>query len=330
MIAQLDRQFVKISKRKSCTRLVSYIFEGRPLTTRGRWINPLIFIFYRVQRHLPFAKTVKEPIFVLGTGRSGTTILGLTLGIHRDVGFLNEPKAVWAYAYESEDLIGSYNQSRAFYSIDPEEATGEVKQRLHRVFGHYLRFSASSKVVDKYPELIFRIPFVREIFPDAKFIFLFRNGFDTCTSIDHWSARLGVTKGKEIHDWWGRDDRKWNLICDQVVANDAVLGKHAEVINAYVDHKLRAAVEWIVTMKKGLELTERYPEVVLPVKYEDYVSEKSVRNQVIEFCGLGRDKDFNSYCEAVLAPVAPKPEISLPSEIAPEFFRVMSLLGYES
>lgn len=330
MVAQLDPAFKAISKRKTFTRLISYLFyEGRPLTTKGRWINPFVFLLYRFQRHLPFAKIVKDPVFILGTGRSGTTILGVTLGIHRDVGFLNEPKALWAYAYESEDLIGSYNDGQAFYSINPDEATIEVKKRLHRVFGHYLRFSASSRVVDKYPELIFRVPFVREVFPGAKFIFLFRNGFDTCTSIEHWSARLGVTKDGEIHDWWGKDDRKWKLLCDQIVAEDTVLGKHAGVIRAYSDHKLRAAVEWIVTMKKGLELTERYPEIVLPVRYEDYVGEERVRDQVIEFCGLDEDKNYSEYCKAVLTPVEPKAEISLPPEIQSEFSRVMSLLGYE-
>src|SRR5690606_40375856 len=49
--------------------------EGRPLTTRGRWINPLVFGLYRMAQRLPLGRPVREPAFILGMGRSGTTIL---------------------------------------------------------------------------------------------------------------------------------------------------------------------------------------------------------------------------------------------------------------
>jgi len=288
-----------------------------------------VLILYRIQKILPFPKKVIEPVFILGTGRSGTTILGVTLGMHRDVGFLNEPKALWAYAFENEDLIGSYNQNQASYILDETSATTEVKQRLHKVFGHYLRFTFSSKVVDKYPELIFRFPFVRAVFPDAKFIFLFRDGYDTCNSIENWSRRLGVAQGGENHDWWGRNNRKWNLLCDQLVSKDDALAIHLSKIKDYKDHTAMAAVEWIVTMKKGLELVNKYPGIVLPVKYEDYVNEGRVREEVLKFCGLKKDDNFAIYCGKVLSAAPSKPKFELPAEITSEFSRVMSRLGYE-
>ena len=111
MIAQLDNLFIRLSKKKTFTRIISYLFyEGRPLTTKGRWINPLVFFWYKIQKILPFSKKVSKPIFIIGTGRSGTTVLGLTLGIHEDVGFLNEPKALWSYLYPKDDIIGSYKK----------------------------------------------------------------------------------------------------------------------------------------------------------------------------------------------------------------------------
>ena len=98
MVAQIDSNFIRLSWKKAYTRYLSYAFyEGRPLTTKGRWINPLIFFLYRVQQYSPFVRKVKQPIFILGTGRSGTTILGVTLAMHRAVGFLNEPKALWSH-----------------------------------------------------------------------------------------------------------------------------------------------------------------------------------------------------------------------------------------
>src|SRR5436190_22514624 len=96
MIAQLDKYFIKLNPSKIYNRLISYfLFEGRPLTTKGRFINPLVFFNLGIGKKVSIGKKVTKPIFILGIGRSGTTILGSLMSIHKDVGFLNEPKALW-------------------------------------------------------------------------------------------------------------------------------------------------------------------------------------------------------------------------------------------
>ena len=50
-------------------RLISYsFFEGRPVTTRGQWINPIIFAQFYLLKRLPKLKAVKKPIFITGSG----------------------------------------------------------------------------------------------------------------------------------------------------------------------------------------------------------------------------------------------------------------------
>jgi hypothetical protein len=331
MVAQLDKKFISLSLSKTYTRLLSYLFyEGRPLTTRGRWINPLVFFLYKLQTYLPCSNLDKQPVFILGTGRSGTTILGITLAIHREVGFLNEPKALWAFLYDGEDLIGSYNELTARYRLDESFVNQNMIQGAHRIYCNYLRFSLSSRVVDKYPELIFRTGLVSKIFPDARYLFLFRNGYDTCRSISDWSKRLGEEKSGELHDWWGRNDRKWNYLCEQIVASDEALAPAINKIQKYKNHTHRAAVEWIVTMKEGLRLANEKPEIVFGVRYEDYVSNEAIRQDVLQFCDLQPDSKYNEYCNSVLKPPEKKPVFSLPPEIDYEFIRVMRQLGYEA
>ncbi len=330
MVAQIDNWFWKTSAKKTYTRLLSYLFyEGRPLTTSGQWFNPIVFTLYRLQARLPCARAVEKPVFILGTGRSGTTILGVTLGIHRDVGFLNEPKALWSYLFPREDLIGSYNLGTAHYRLDASDVSNEMRHRANRILGHYLQAGFSKRVVDKYPELIFRVPFVSALYPDACYLFLYRNGYDTCHSIKNWSKRLGQSVSSETHDWWGRNDRKWALLCDQIVANDDVLGEKFEAIKGYQDHVHRAAVEWIVTMKEGLRLIgdQRYP--VMAVQYEKYVEDREYRHQVLDFCGLPNDPDYDLYTNQVLKKVRPYQSFDLPSEIADEFKCVMQRLKYD-
>jgi sulfotransferase family protein len=328
MIAQLDRLFISLSKKKTYTRLVSYFFEGRPLTTKGRWINPLVFLVYRILARFKLGCRKVDPVYILGTGRSGTTVLGLTLSMHKDVGFLNEPKALWSFLIEGEDLIGSYSSIPGAYEIDPDIADKTLIQKYMNIMSGYMFLSRSKKVLDKYPELIFRYGLVKKISPNAKLLFLYRNGWDTCHSIELWSRRLGTSSGSEVHDWWGRNNQKWRALTELLDEDDA-LRRHKEKIRKYNDHRYMAAVEWILSMKKGMELLDKDPESVLAVKYEDYVSSKAERNKVLEFCGLEPDKIYEYYCEQTLSPPKRKEEISLPEEIEGEFKFVMGKLGYD-
>ncbi len=277
MVAQLDKQYIKIRPLRAIPRLISYaLFEGRPLTTKGRWINPFVLQFNRLLAALPFSTVPEAPIFILGTGRSGTTILGKILSLHPDVGFLNEPKLLWHFAYPAEDLNGNYTNAPAQYRLDDSHATNDVIKKMRRIYRGYEILTGSLRVVDKYPELIFRISFVRKIFPDAKFILLIRNGVDTCRSIAQWSGKYGEYSDAESVDWWGRNDRKWQLLVNDVVANDAVLAPKTSEIAKFTDQVDRAAIEWIVTMREALRLCVqkdycyelRYESLMQAPKYE--------------------------------------------------------------
>ena len=331
MPAQLDRHYLKTRPSRLWSRLVSYVlYEGRPLTTRGRWINPIVFANYALARKLPQLKTVEQPLFILGTGRSGTTILGVVLSMHRDVGFLNEPKAAWHAAHGDEDLIGSYSRSEtARYRLEADDADPKTIKALRRIYGAYLRVSNTRCLVDKYPELIFRFSFVKAIFPDAKFLFLARDGWDTCASIENWSKRLGVETKDEVHDWWGADNRKWSLLLDQIVPEHADLAPHIKTIRALSDQRDRAAVEWIVTMREGLSLIEQYPDDVLHVPYEEMCrAPRAWMDKISAFGSLREDEVFLKYAEEKLSPVNPRQPFDLDPVLLPAFKDTMERLGY--
>lgn len=120
MVAQIDRDYIRTRPTRLWARMLSYLaFEGRPLTTRGQWINPIVFAGFATARALPQLRSVKSPVFILGAGRSGTTILGILMSMHRKVGFLNEPKAMWhAATHGGEDLIGSYDRGPGCYRLN--------------------------------------------------------------------------------------------------------------------------------------------------------------------------------------------------------------------
>ena len=331
MIAQINPNYIKTRPTKALTRLMSYaLFEGRPVTTKGRWINPLVFsILKATATNKSRYKPVEKPIFILGTGRSGTTILGIVLSMHREIGYLNEPKAIWHLIHPHEDIIGNYSQADAKYRLTAEDATDEMRQRAVQMFGAYLTATRSKRIVDKYPELIFRVDFVRALFPDARFIFLVRNGWDTCHSIANWSQRLSVEINGEKHDWWGVNDRKWRLLVEQLVKTDPIFAEIAGEVKHFDRHLDRAAIEWTITMQEGLRLMQTAPDCIHLVRFEDLTAAPDeVLSELSNFCELPADNTFREYARQTLYPVPARQPFNVHPKIATIFHDTMEQLRY--
>lgn len=332
MIGQLDSDYIKIRPYKVINRLVSYaLFEGRPLLTSGRWINPLVFALFSLEKKLPQLKKVEKPTFILGTGRSGTTLLGVLLSMHYKVGFLNEPKALWHSILPTEDLVGNYTDKEAFYKLTRDSVTPNIIRNAHKLYGFYLRVLGTERVIDKYPELIFRVDFIKSIFHDAKFIFIIRNGYDTCISIDQWSQRKGnSTKDNSVEDWWGKDNRKWNLLVDEVVKNDDALGKYYDDIKSISDQKNMAAVEWILTMKEGMQLLKNKTKNMQVIKFEDLTrNPEKTLNQIINFLDLPQDPKVIEYAKKVVKPVESKEKFDVHPLLKESFQEMMNYFEYK-
>ncbi|MCA9994270.1 MAG: sulfotransferase [Anaerolineales bacterium] len=330
MVAQVDKHYFRQRPFSAVRRIVTRtFFEGRPITTRGRWLNPLVFAHFAVEKKLPQLKQVKNPIFIIGSGRSGTTILGTIMSIHREVGFLNEPKALWHVVHPQEDVIGHYSLGPAAYRLDAQDATSEMKQTAHKLFGAYLALTLAHRLVDKNPELVFRIPFVRALFPDAKFIFIIRNGWNTCASIENWSKERGVAVNDQQHDWWGVDNRKWQLMIEQIIPHDPDLANVVTEISHLISHTDMAVVEWIVTMREGLMQMKHHADCIHLVKYEEMIANpRQVLPALLRFCDLSNDETFLAYAEHSLrsAPIHPRFEVH--SAILPAFEKMLAELGY--
>ena len=274
MIAQIDNDYWSYGLARTTRRFASYLlYEGRPLTTKGRFINPIVFSWLHVLAALRGNPLVDRPVFVTGLGRSGTTILGILLSLHRKVGYLNEPKALWHVIDPRQDINSNYSLSEGRFRLDASDVTVDIALRARRLFSRYLMLTGAERVVDKYPELIFRVGYVREIFPDARFIFITRNGADAVPSVVKWSERLGVKSGQHTDDWWGRNDIKWHYMRDQLILNDTAFKSVWLLASGDLDHANRAALEWIVTMREGLKQKRCFPDAVVRLSYETLLSD---------------------------------------------------------
>jgi hypothetical protein len=285
MVALLDWDFVALGRGRACARAVGYgLFEGRPATTRGRFMNPLVFAHLRAAARLPVRDRVDRPIFVVGVGRSGTTLLGRMLGVHPDVGFLNEPKALWQAVNPDDDIIGSYRPTCGRLRLGAEDATAAMRVTARRLVSWYLLLTRSRRLVDKYPELIFRTPFVRALFPDARFVMVTRPPLDVVASMARWSASHRVGGA----DWWGVGQRKWRALWDEAVAADPDMAWVTEIVDrGTATAAERAAVEWLATATAALRLRHAPGMPFTVLAYEDLVTDPAGSvERLLAACGL--------------------------------------------
>ena len=128
-------------------------------------------------------------VFIVGSQRSGTTILEQLLARHDAVEHWYEPYFVWDYALgHGEDDHRTAAQ-----------ATPEVIRFLREEFYRFWRASGAQLIVEKSPEHCFRIPFVERVFPKARWIHIYRDGRDATLSIQReWATRASLVEERRL------------------------------------------------------------------------------------------------------------------------------------
>lgn len=169
----------------------------------------------------PPAKTVREPVVLVGAHRSGTTLLGLMLRGHSAISWLGE--------FE-------YN----FDFIDPETGSFPDKDEFHRLLDTDRRFRAREFAVD--PELAPRelvdsfliqtmerqdkprvggvthrhFDRVLDLWPDARVIHLVRDGRDVALSRIRlgWAGNVWTSAPA-----WGQIEQSWDALKPRLAAD---------------------------------------------------------------------------------------------------------------
>jgi hypothetical protein len=115
---------------------------------------------------------LRAPIFIVGAPRSGTAILAHILRADSDLAYVREPRLVWRY--------GNDTKSDA---LQPSDARPEVVAHIRSTFAREVRAQGRRRLLEKLPSNSLRIPFVRQVFPDARIVHIRRHGPDAIAAI---------------------------------------------------------------------------------------------------------------------------------------------------
>ncbi len=131
--------------------------------------------------------TVPDPVFVVGCSRSGTTITYETLSAAPQ--FLSFG---WEIPQFWDSLYGPLNNGWESEAANARHARAEHRDAALRYF--YQRLGPGW-VLDKTCINVMRIPYLHALFPQARFVFIHRDGRDNVSSmIDGW--HMGRTDGR--------------------------------------------------------------------------------------------------------------------------------------
>lgn len=243
------------------------------------------------------------PIFIIGAGRSGTNIL-------RDA--ICSLDAFHTWPCDEINYIWRHgNLTKENDRFTENEIKDSVKKYISHQFNKLANNTQAEFIVEKTCANTLKIPFIAEVFPKAKYIFILRDGKDVAASAKkRWKAPLDIkylakkARFVPLSDLPYYGFRYLNNRLKKLFSNDKQLAfwgpiypyMHEDIKNCTLAElcakQWKACVETAYADLKQLEDNQ-----VLYLKYEDFVQnpETEIHN-IMDFLGhsISREKTARS------------------------------------
>lgn len=213
---------------------------------------------------------LERPVFIVAAPRSGSTLLFETLAESEGLSTLGgEAHQLVEQFAALQPATGGVESNR----LDASHLTPDIAQAIHEKLARDLRNAqgrppeagTAVRLLEKTPKNALRIPFFRALFPDARFIFLWREPEDNLSSIiEAWRSGNFVT----YPSLPGRS-QPWSLLLPP--GWRALQDRPLEEV---------AAFQWRVTNELILQDLQRLPRADWTlVRYDDFIGqpEREVR-----------------------------------------------------
>ena len=246
---------------------------------------------------------IQQPIFIVGSGRSGTSVLYKILSTHPEVcwfsnytdtfpGFrllpllhrILELPAIGTMAklnivrstgtkfnirpQEGENIYHNYCGFKYAVKTTKDDRDPEIEKKFKEVIERHLSLTGKTRFLNKRTANNQRIGLINSIFKDAYYVHMIRDGRAVANSL------LNVSWWNDTDIWWlGKKPSDWER-------------DGRELIELCALHWKRDVEE---ILKHKVLFGERYIEI----RYEDLVADvKDIVNKITDFCGLRRSMKY--------------------------------------
>jgi len=223
------------------------------------------------------SKPIDRPVFIVGAPRSGTNIFFRTFAKHPDLAWISNitkkvPSSLWLtriimlfrkdHRPTEANNVWQKFAGKEDESLGRDDATAAARNYLRTVLQNNLRIFNKPRFVNKSPGNSVRIEFLKEIFPDAIFIHIIRDGR---------AAAYSIMRSRLEHSgaYWSVKPPGWQDLLK------------LPLIDA-------CAMQWKMTVEAVLQSAKKLPsEQYMQVKYEEFVVRPAeIFKQVGVKCGL--------------------------------------------
>lgn len=159
----------------------------------------------------PFNQLKQDPIFVIGAARSGTTWVYDIIRNHPRVAGVYE-----SWLFTPHNGVGSLftgahwpkKRSGLGNFMQRDDVLRYSRELVVSIMAHAIQ-PETQYLVEKSPNHVFAVPLIREIFPNAKFICVIRDGRDVAVSVraaakswsKDWQNSFGRSIRTSAHAW---------------------------------------------------------------------------------------------------------------------------------
>jgi hypothetical protein len=282
-----------------CSELIRHQVDNdrKPMSLNSflkKVVKTLAFHARRLQRGLRGMRwglsrlPARRPIIVVGCSRAGTTLVYKTLSESHEIGSLQrETHDYWT------DLHPLSEKNWDTHALDAADASLAERDAVSRYF---YSWTGKQRWVDKNNQNGLCVPYLRELFPDAVFVFVKRTPGDNLNSLIEgwrkpdefatWSndlpASVAVENG-QLHQWCFFLAEGWRNYVNASV-EDVAAFQYAAINRAILDAKADVPkAQWV------------------EVFYEDFLRDPvATFRQVFEGCWLNFDSRLQAHCSEVL------------------------------
>lgn len=286
----------------------------------------------RVRASRPLRPGSELPVrYIMGCGRSGTTILARALAKHPRACFVYEPYHLWERIDTRADMTAFHSSPQdKLVIMDAEHFhTGQrdVYRRLIAAAGNPARHDC---VIEKTPINACRIGWIERLEPDARYVHIVRNGLAVAASIErivkHPTYRLATRPN--YNQWWGEDMIKWRTL----VVQGERRGYGAGCTKDLQSHLQRGAYEWIVSLSEVDRWRTALGDRLLELTLTDLTGDPDTHiRRIAAHFGLETSGGWLDRAAATieLENEAPPVDLALPRPLADAFNAFQARYGFK-
>jgi hypothetical protein len=226
---------------------------------------------------------IRKPIFIIGSPRSGTGIFYRTMAKHPELAWISNitkkvpgsllaTRAIMLFRNdhrptEANNVWAKFTHARD-ESLTKQDVTPTARRFLHRVVQNNLSIFDKPRFLNKCPGNSVRMEFLKEIFPDAIFIHIIRDGRAVAYSIMH-------SRQKHSGQYWSTKPPGWRDLL------------HRPMLEA-------CALQWKMIVEYALDSAQSLPQdQYLELKYETFIQRPAETLKLVgNKCGLQWREDL--------------------------------------